>query len=111
MIAPGQVATLILPSDTSWNDGGVVAEALPRLPPPSSSPNQIEAAAEALRRGGADVVLLLGGVALSRKDWRWHIVFRPPRDAASSLRVQMRAWRVDRGVSRWSVCPMSSMLP
>src|SRR5580698_2227299 len=28
-IAPGQVATLILPSDTSWNDGGVVAEALP----------------------------------------------------------------------------------
>ena len=64
MIAPGQVATLILPSDTSWNDGGVVAEALPRLPPPSSSPNQIEAAAEALRRGGAGVVLLLGGVAL-----------------------------------------------
>ena len=64
MIAPGQVATLILPSDTSWNDGGVVAEALPRLPPPSSSPNQIEASAEALRRGGAGVVLLLGGVAL-----------------------------------------------
>jgi acetolactate synthase I/II/III large subunit len=64
MIAPGQVATLILPSDTSWNDGGVVAEALPRLPSPSSSPNQIEAAAEALRRGGAGVVLLLGGVAL-----------------------------------------------
>ena len=67
MIAPGQVATLILPSDTSWNDGGVVAEALPRLPPPSSSPNQIEAAAEALRRGGAGVVLLLGGVALYEK--------------------------------------------
>src|SRR3569833_1203903 len=42
MIAPGQVATLILPSDTSWNDGGIVAEALPRLPTPSASPNQIE---------------------------------------------------------------------
>src|SRR5271165_7440334 len=27
MIAPGQIATLILPSDTSWNDGGIVAEA------------------------------------------------------------------------------------
>src|SRR5476651_1909678 len=35
MIAPGQVATLILPSDTSWNEGGLVAEALPRLPTPS----------------------------------------------------------------------------
>jgi acetolactate synthase-1/2/3 large subunit len=64
MIAPGQVATLILPSDTSWNDGGVVAEALPRLPTPTASPKQIEAAANALRRGGAGVVLLLGGVAL-----------------------------------------------
>src|SRR6195952_5235146 len=30
MIAPGQVATLILPSDTSWDEGGIVAEALPR---------------------------------------------------------------------------------
>jgi len=64
MMAPGQVATLILPSDTSWNDGGIVAEALPVLPTPPASPNQIEEAANALRRGGAGVVLLLGGVAL-----------------------------------------------
>jgi acetolactate synthase-1/2/3 large subunit len=65
MIAPGQVATLILPSDTSWNNGGLVAEALPRLPTASSSPNQIEEAANILRRGGGTgVVLLLGGVAL-----------------------------------------------
>ena len=64
MLAPGQVATLILPSDTSWNDGGIVADALPRLPTPVSSPNQIDAAAAALRRGGSGVVLLLGGAAL-----------------------------------------------
>ena len=64
MTAPGQIATLILPSDTSWNDGGVVAAALPALPTPTASPNQIEAAADALRRGGRGVMLLLGGVAL-----------------------------------------------
>src|SRR3954447_23337646 len=64
MIAPGQVATLILPSDTSWNEGGVVAEALPRLPTPTAAPNQVDEAAAILRRGGAGVVLLLGGVAL-----------------------------------------------
>ncbi|WP_428485193.1 acetolactate synthase large subunit [Rhodopila sp.] len=64
MTAPGQIATLILPSDTSWNEGGVVAEALPALPTPPVSPNQIEAAVTALRRGGAGVVLLLGGVGL-----------------------------------------------
>src|SRR6202047_3919367 len=26
---PGRIATLILPSDTSWDEGGVIAEALP----------------------------------------------------------------------------------
>ncbi len=64
MIAPGQIATLILPSDTSWNDGGVAADALPVLPTPAASPIQVDAAVTALRRGGPGVVLLLGGVAL-----------------------------------------------
>ncbi|HZZ88093.1 MAG TPA: acetolactate synthase large subunit [Caulobacteraceae bacterium] len=64
-IAPGQVATLILPSDTSWNDGGVVAEPLPRLPTPRAAPNQIEEATAVLRRGGERVVLLIGHAGLS----------------------------------------------
>src|ERR1700738_1646051 len=42
MIAPGQIATLILPSDTSWNEGGIPADALSRVPTPLASPNQIE---------------------------------------------------------------------
>ena len=64
MIAPGQIATLILPSDTSWDEGGVVAAALPRLPTPLVAPNQVDEAAAILRRGGEGVVLLLGGEAL-----------------------------------------------
>ena len=67
MIEPGQIATLILPSDSSWNEGGEVAAALPRLPTPSASPSQIEQAATVLRRGGAGVVLLLGGTALQEE--------------------------------------------
>ena len=67
MVAPGQVATLILPSDTSWNEGGLVAEALPRLPTPLSTPFQIEQAADVLRRGGTGIVLLLGNEALSER--------------------------------------------
>ncbi len=43
---PGQIATLILPSDTSWDEGGVVAEALPVPPRPRSDPAQIANAAE-----------------------------------------------------------------
>ena len=64
-LSPGQIATLILPSDTSWNDGGIPAEALPRVPTPLASPKQIEECAAILRRGGEGVVLLLGNQALS----------------------------------------------
>ena len=32
--APDQIATLILPSDASWEEGGVAADPLP-APPPS----------------------------------------------------------------------------
>jgi acetolactate synthase-1/2/3 large subunit len=64
-IAPGQIATLILPSDTSWDEGGIPADALPTVPTPLASPNQIEEAATVLRRGGGGIVLLLGGEALS----------------------------------------------
>jgi len=63
--SPGQIATLILPSDTSWDEGGVVADALPVPTPPASAPSQIEEAAAVLRRGGAGVVLLLSGTGLS----------------------------------------------
>src|SRR6202035_1945507 len=36
---PGQIATLILPSDTSWDEGGVIADALPvpKKPPSDHS--------------------------------------------------------------------------
>ena len=66
-IAPGQVATLILPSDTSWNHGGVVAEPLPRVPTPLAAPNQIDEAAAILRRGGEGVVLLIGHAGLTQE--------------------------------------------
>ncbi len=60
---PGQVATLILPADVSWGDGGVPA-ALPQLaPPPCSSDDTIAAIAGLLQAGGRNA-LLLGGRAL-----------------------------------------------
>ncbi len=65
--SPGQIATLILPSDTSWDEGGVVADALPVPAAPTSTPSQIEEAAAILRRGGAGVLLLLSGTGLSEQ--------------------------------------------
>src|ERR1700712_5722960 len=63
MTAPGQIATLILPSDTSWDDGGVVAAAL--LPPPvfPADPGPVVAVARFLR-SGEPALLLLSGASL-----------------------------------------------
>src|SRR5271170_156472 len=42
---PGQIATLILPSDTSWDEGGIVADALPVPAAPRTDPAQVSNAA------------------------------------------------------------------
>ncbi len=61
--SPGQIATLILPSDTCWDAGGVVGAALPVPPAPSAAPAAVETAARALR-SGAPAVMILAGSAL-----------------------------------------------
>src|SRR5579871_1172435 len=67
-VSPGQIATLILPSDTSWNDGGVVAAPLPRLEAPAAAPSQIDEAAAILRQGaGRRVALMLGHAAVTEE--------------------------------------------
>lgn len=61
---PGQVATLVLPADASWEEGGVVAPALPVPPPSPLDPFAIDSVARLLRAGGGKVLLLLGGQAV-----------------------------------------------
>src|SRR5580693_2119458 len=61
--APGRVATLVLPADVSWSDGGEPAPARvtrPAAPVPDAA---IDAAVAALR-SGEPCLLLLGGTAL-----------------------------------------------
>lgn len=61
--SPGQVATLILPSDSSWNEGGAVAEALPVPPTPQADPHAVQQVARTLREK-KNVLILLGGLGL-----------------------------------------------
>ncbi|GGC30689.1 hypothetical protein GCM10011504_06120 [Siccirubricoccus deserti] len=62
--SPGQVATLILPSDSSWNEGGVVGQALPVPAVPQADPHAVKQVARILREQ-KNVLLLLGGLALT----------------------------------------------
>ncbi|MVW71648.1 MULTISPECIES: acetolactate synthase large subunit [unclassified Bordetella] len=72
---PGQIATLILPADVSWNEGGVVGEALPVPMPAPVDGNAIENAARTLRSHGRDTLILVAGTGVlsAAHPWLWRI--------------------------------------
>ena len=61
---PGQVATLILPADVSWGEGGVPCQPPPAPQAPAADSHTIDGVAQVLRQGGPRCTLLLGGHAL-----------------------------------------------
>ena len=63
MTPPGRIATLILPADTAWSDGGRVADPLPVPQRSMVAPDTIRNAALALRRRER-AVLVVSGQAL-----------------------------------------------
>jgi acetolactate synthase-1/2/3 large subunit len=60
---PGQVATLILPADVSWGEGGVPCPHPPLPAPPAASDDTVAKIAQAIR-SGQTTALLLGSQAL-----------------------------------------------
>ena len=71
---PGQVATLILPSDASWNEGGIVAPPLAVPPPAALDPSAVERAARVLREGRYVLLLLAGGaVQAEAQAYAWRV--------------------------------------
>ncbi len=60
---PGSVATLILPADVSWGEGGVPCAVLPQAPAPVADDAVVDAIAAAIRSGGK-AALLMGGRSL-----------------------------------------------
>jgi acetolactate synthase-1/2/3 large subunit len=64
--APGQVATLILPADVSWSEGGEVAAPVEVPARTEVAEDTVDAVAKALR-SGEPVGLLVGGAALRER--------------------------------------------
>jgi acetolactate synthase-1/2/3 large subunit len=61
--APGGIATLIVPADAAWGEGGVVAPVAAPRAPAAPDEKALEEAARILRKG-AGAALYIGGAAL-----------------------------------------------
>src|ERR1700751_3244863 len=59
---PPQIATLILPADTAWNEADGLAQVPQQSQRPTFSPQAVESAAKVLRKGEPTLLLLTGGV-------------------------------------------------
>jgi acetolactate synthase I/II/III large subunit len=97
--APGQIATLVLPSDTAWNPGGQIAA--PLAPPVRPRPDDSQVSAAAAALSGADSLLLLGGDALTEAN-----LDTAGRIAAATGCGLLSEWanaRMERGAGRVAV--------
>lgn len=94
---PGQVATLVLPSDASWDEGGEVAQPLPVPAPVAVDGSAVDNAARVLR-SGRKVLLLLAGSALL--DEGQQAAWRIAQATGAQLMADYVVGRVARGRGR-----------
>ncbi|HEX2850176.1 MAG TPA: acetolactate synthase large subunit, partial [Acidimicrobiales bacterium] len=80
---PGEVATLILPADVSWNDGASPAPAPAAASPATVAGDRVEAVAKALVSGEPAVILVGGSVV--RDDAALRAVSRVARATGAKL--------------------------
>ena len=96
-VPPGGIATLILPSDASWDEGGIVGTPLPvaiALPP---DPHAVRHAARMLREK-KNVLLLLGGDAVHAPSQR--LAWRIAAMTGAKLMTELSNARTERGPGR-----------
>ncbi|MBY4897793.1 acetolactate synthase large subunit [Cupriavidus sp. AU9028] len=91
---PGTIATLILPSDTCWDDGGVVAQALPPLAPASTDPFAVENAARVLRTKKNVLILLAGNAVFAEGQ---ALAWRVAQATGATLRADFITSHLRRG--------------
>jgi acetolactate synthase I/II/III large subunit len=97
---PGRIATLILPADTAWNEGGPVAP-LPALAPrPRVAPEAIAEAARLLR-SGEPCGLMIAGAALRERPLA--LAGRIAASAGARLLAPLQNGRIERGAGRVAI--------
>ena len=97
LTGPGQIATLILPSDASWDEGGMVGDPLPRVVPAAADPHSIDTAARVLREGKNVLLLLAGRAVLSEAQ---ALAWRISQATGASLMADYATAHLSRGRER-----------
>ena len=95
--APGGIATLILPSDASWDEGGVVGTPLPVPAAAPADPHAVRNAARVLREN-KNVLILLGGEAVHASAQR--LAWRIASMTGAHLMTEGSNARTERGQGR-----------
>ena len=95
--APGQVATLILPADTAWGDGGLIAPVPAVAAPARIDDATVRAAADALL-SGEPAMLILGHHALRAE--ALELAGRICAKTGAKMRAAMSNARLARGQGR-----------
>jgi acetolactate synthase I/II/III large subunit len=99
----GQIATLLAPADTCWDEGGVPGEKLAALPPPTVPAHRVREIANVFRNGES-VFLLLGGPLLDEQ------LLANAKAIASATGAKVMAQtfngRVERGHGRAAIARM-----
>ncbi len=102
--APGQIATLILPADTAWGDGGVVGRVPAIAEPEPVAEDDLEQAVTALRDDGP-TLLLLGGKTLYEQPLE--IAGRIAQRTGCDVMAECFNARMERGAGRFAVRRLS----
>ena len=96
---PGHIATLILPADCAWDEGGVVASPLPAEPRASVARGDLDAIAQVLREGSC--LLVIAGHALGERGLA--AAQRVAQATGALLRTPTQVARMARGRGRPAV--------
>lgn len=97
---PGTIATLILPSDTCWDDGGVVATPLPVPVAQAAEPGMVAQAARILRRGEKTVIVMGNGALRAAPIATAHAIAAA---TGAFLLAQTSNARIERGAGRHAI--------
>jgi acetolactate synthase-1/2/3 large subunit len=99
--APPQIATLILPADTAWNDADGIAQVSADAQRPSYSADAVEKAARILHEHGPETLVLMTAGALTEQG----LAFAQRIAGRTGCRVMGQTYhpRMARGAGRFSI--------